>query len=215
MKIYIDESGDLGFGSRMTKYFVIAGLIVRDDLPIRRCFAKIRKNTIKKSIKQLPELKYHNSDDVTVRRIIQCVASTDLDIAYALLRKDEVYDRLHSRHQTVYNYLCGSLVSAIVTKYQPSEPLDVIVDKSLDCVGQDMFNDYIVFKAMDQNRNGILDPDSIRIAHKDSQQEVCIQAADFVAGVVHRHYRDGNEANFSAVWRKTTIAFDYFRGRQK
>jgi hypothetical protein len=215
VKIYIDESGDLGFGPRMTKYFVIAGLIVRDDQPIRRCFAKIRNNTVKKSIKQLPEFKYHNSDDVTVRRVVQCVTTTDLDIAYALLRKDEVYDRLRSHHQTVYNYLCGSLVSAIVTRYQPSEPLDIIVDKSLNCVGQDMFNDYIVFKAMDQNRNGIAGLDSIRIAHKDSRQEACIQAADFIAGVVHRHYRDGNEANFDAVWGKTTIAFDYFRGRQK
>lgn len=215
MKIYIDESGDLGFGSRMTKYFVVAGLIVRDDLPVRRCFAKIRKNTVKKSIKQLPEFKYHNSDDVTVRRAVQCITGADLDIAYALLRKDEVYDRLRSHHQTVYNYICGSLVSAIVTRYQPWEPIDIIVDKSLNCVGQDMFNDYIVFKAMDQNRNGIGGLDSIRITHKDSRQEVCIQAADFVAGVVHRHYRDGNEANFDAVWEKTTIAFDYFRGRQK
>jgi hypothetical protein len=128
-----------------------------------------QKNTIRKSIKQLPEFKYHNSDDVIVRRVVQCVASTDLDIACALLRKDEVYDRLRSRHQTVYNYLCRSLVSAIVIKYQPSEPLDVVVDKSLDGVGQDTFNDYIVFKAMDQNRNGVRDPDAIRVAHKDSR----------------------------------------------
>jgi hypothetical protein len=215
VKIYIDESGDLGFGPRMTKYFVIAALIVRDDLPIRRCFAKIRRNTVRKSIKQLPEFKYHASDDITVRRVVHCIAGADLDIAYALLRKDEVYDRLRPHHQTIYNYVCGSLVSAIVTRYQPCDPIDLIVDKSPSCVGQDLFNDYIVFKAMDQNRNGIAGLDSIRIAHKDSRQEACIQAADFVAGVVHRYYRDGDEAHFDAIESKTVIALDYFRGRQK
>ena len=51
MKIYIDEWGALGFMASMTKYFIIASLIVRDDLPVRRCFAKIQKNTVKKAIK--------------------------------------------------------------------------------------------------------------------------------------------------------------------
>jgi len=192
----------------MTKFFVVAGLIVRDELPIRRCFAKIRRNTVKKAIKQVPEFKYHASDDVTVRRVIQCITGADLDIAYALLRKDEVYDNLRSDHQRIYNYICGSLVSAIVTRYQPREPIAVIVDKSLDCIGQDMFNAQIVYKAMDQNRNGIICPDSIRITHKDSRQETCIQAADFIAGVVHRHYRDGYEDNFDTIRRKTVIELD-------
>jgi hypothetical protein len=38
VKIYIDESGDLGFTERSSPYFLIAALIVHDPLAIRRCF---------------------------------------------------------------------------------------------------------------------------------------------------------------------------------
>lgn len=55
MEIYLDESGSLGrLGSRASKedpYFVIATLIVRDDLPIKRCVKDIRRRKIKKKYK--------------------------------------------------------------------------------------------------------------------------------------------------------------------
>jgi hypothetical protein len=61
VKIYIDESGDLGFTGRSSPYFVIAALIVHNPLTIRRCFAKIRRNKLKKKYKKLPEFKFNNS----------------------------------------------------------------------------------------------------------------------------------------------------------
>jgi hypothetical protein len=55
MEIYLDESGSLGrLGSRASKedpYFVIAALIVRDDLPIKRCVKDIRRRKIKRNTK--------------------------------------------------------------------------------------------------------------------------------------------------------------------
>ncbi|MFZ2185202.1 MAG: DUF3800 domain-containing protein [Methanothrix sp.] len=41
MKVYIDESGNLGgLGSKVSEedpYFILAALITGDDLPIKRC----------------------------------------------------------------------------------------------------------------------------------------------------------------------------------
>ena len=61
MKIYVDESGDLGFGPRASRYFVLAALVVRDEQKIRRCFKKIRQRNLKKSFRDLPEFKYNNT----------------------------------------------------------------------------------------------------------------------------------------------------------
>jgi hypothetical protein len=40
--VYLDESGDLGFGQRSTKYFTIAFAIVEDLIPFRRCVKKVK-----------------------------------------------------------------------------------------------------------------------------------------------------------------------------
>ena len=85
MKIYIDESGDIGFSERSSPYFVIAALIVHDPLAIRRCFAKIRRNKLKKKYKDLPEFKFNNSGPEIKKRILACIATADVDIAYCVL----------------------------------------------------------------------------------------------------------------------------------
>ena len=87
MKIYIDESGDLGFTKRSSAYFIIAALIVRDSLTIQRCFAKVRRNKLKKKYRELPEFKFNNSGNVIKERILTCIASADIDIGYCVLRK--------------------------------------------------------------------------------------------------------------------------------
>ncbi|MEI7648428.1 MAG: DUF3800 domain-containing protein [Methanomicrobiales archaeon] len=65
VKIYIDESGDLGFSERSSPFFVIAALIVHDPLAIRRCFAKVRRNKLKKKYKELAS---NSSSTIPARR---------------------------------------------------------------------------------------------------------------------------------------------------
>jgi len=57
--IYLDESGDLGFSSRSSKYFVIAALLTKDRLQIEKCITKVRKERLPKKYKKISELKYH------------------------------------------------------------------------------------------------------------------------------------------------------------
>ncbi|MEI2763235.1 DUF3800 domain-containing protein [Methanothrix soehngenii] len=77
MKIYLDESGNLGgLGSRVSEedpYFVLAALVAREEIPIRRCIRKIRQ-TLPKKYKVKSELKFNESDDPSKRRILECVA---------------------------------------------------------------------------------------------------------------------------------------------
>jgi len=48
MQIYLDESGSIVNGlipkaSESTPYFVLAALVLREDLPIKRCIKDIRR----------------------------------------------------------------------------------------------------------------------------------------------------------------------------
>jgi len=139
MKIYLDESGNLGgLGANASEedpYFVLAAMMVREDLPLRRCIKKIRQRKIKKQYKKASELKFSNSDNAIRRRVLECIGETDNDIAYALLRKGQVERELQDKPQIVYNYLCKQLLYKIISKYQIGPLAEIIVDKSFYGVG--------------------------------------------------------------------------------
>lgn len=215
MKIYIDESGDLGFSKQASEYFIIAALIVYDPLAIRRCFARIRKNKLKKKYKELPELKFNNSGEEIRKRILSCIAKADVDIAYCVLRKEQVYLHLRNNHQIIYNYLSGSLISQIIQRYPMDKSVDITVDKSLNGIQREAFDQYLVYKTFEKNQTHDIASIPIQIEHVDSRREPCIQAADFIAGAVHYYYRNNDDTFSMLIENKVQVALDYFKGPRK
>jgi hypothetical protein len=212
MEIYLDESGNLGrLGARASKadpYFVIAALIVRDDLSIKRCIKDIRRRKIKKKYRVRSELKFSNSDETIRRRILECVGRTDNDIAYALLRKYQVDEDLRDKPQVVYNYLCKRLLYRIIGKYEMSGIINIIVDRSLYGVQRENFNDYV------EGKIGVRIPASIEVYHVDSKQSPCVQAVDFIAGAISRKYRDADDLYYQKIENRICIALDFFESNK-
>lgn len=208
MEIYLDESGNLGrLGARASKadpYFVIAALIVREDLPIERCIKDIRRRKIKKRYKVRSELKFSNSDEIIRRRILECIGRTNNDIAYALLRKYQVDEDLRDKPQVVYNYLCKQLLYRIISKYGITGTINIIVDRSLYGVQRANFNDYV------EGRIGVHIPANVEVTHVDSKQCPCVQAIDFVAGAISRKYRDDDDLYYQKIHHRISIALDFF-----
>jgi hypothetical protein len=213
MEIYLDESGNLGrLGARASKadpYFVIAALIVRDDLPIKRCIKDIRRRKIKKKYRVRSELKFSNSDDTIRRRILECVGRTNNDIAFALLRKYQVDEGLRDKPQVVYNYLCKQLLYRIIAKYELDGTINIVVDRSLYGVQRENFNDYV------EGRIGVRIPASIEVTHVDSKQCPCVQAIDFVAGAISRKYRDNDDQYYQRIQNRVCIALDFFEPNKR
>jgi len=169
--IYIDESGDIGLGPKSSPFFVIAALIIHQPLQIQRCFKKIRKNRLKKKLRELPELKFNNSDNVIKRRVLDCLATSDIEFWCSVLRKEQLYDRLRTQPQIVYNYLTGSLIANIYFHYQPFSEFNVIVDKSLNGIHKEQFDQYIIYKTMERHipiTGTLVLP---KIIHVDSRRE--------------------------------------------
>lgn len=213
--IYIDESGDLGFSSASSDYFVMAALIPHDSLPIQRCFRKIRQHKMKKKMRDVPKFKYNNTPQEIKRRIFQCISSCNADIAVSLLRKRQVRPHLHDAHQIVYNYLAASLVSKITTCYANPEPLNVIIDKSLYGLQKERFDDYLTYRMMDFPDNGIAHKSQIQIRHVDSCSEPCIQAVDFIAGAVHAKYRSHDTTHYDMIYKNIILEIDYPKDHER
>ena len=213
--IYLDESGDLGFGPRASKYFVLAAIITHDPEHVRRCIKRVRQQKLPKKYKTIPELKFHNSSQTIRDRILGCVARSDADIAYAVLRKHQVYERLKKQHPILYNYISGSLIAKIITTYQLEGTVKIFVDKSLYGFQRDHFDNYLSWKACIDNKSKDLDIIPPEIIHIDSRQDRCIQAVDFVAGAINQMYSIDNASYYKKIEPRISILMDFFEGKDK
>ncbi|MDY1592129.1 MAG: DUF3800 domain-containing protein, partial [Methanofastidiosum sp.] len=80
MKIYLDESGELGFSDRSSKYFVIVLVVCDDEKSLKRLIKKIRGKKLKKTIKNLPEIKANNSTNEIRNAVLKDISKINLSI---------------------------------------------------------------------------------------------------------------------------------------
>jgi len=213
--IYLDESGDLGFKPRSSKFFVLAAIIARDPEKVSRCIKRVRQQKLSKKYKTVPELKFHNSSQTIRKRVLDCVAGTDTDIAYVVLRKNQVFERLKSKPSILYNYLSGSLISKIITAYNLEGLVKVFVDKSLYGFERDNFDNYLTWKTCIGNHSEDQNINPPEIVHIDSRQDRCIQVADFVAGAISHKYSMEDPSYYNAIEQRVSILMDFFEGKNR
>jgi len=209
MQIYLDESGSIVNGlipkaSESTPYFVLAALVLREDLPIKRCIKDIRRKKIKKRYKQPSELMFNDSDDVIRRRILERIGRTNNDIGYAILCNSEIQHVLEP--QLIYSEICRRLTYKIANNYNVSGQVDIIIDKSLYGAQRTVFNAYMA------DRSGLTIPATlgeIKITHVDSKACPYIQAVDFIAGAINRKYRDNDDLYYQKIQHKIVLSLEY------
>lgn len=215
MKIYIEESGDLGFSEKSSEFFVIGAVIAENDVCPARCFKKARESLGKKK-RDAPELKSYNTDITTKRRIFQCLAKCEIEYGYALLRKYQVYPDLRNEQTKIYNWLIGNLILKILEQYDISEDVHLIIDKSHYDFSREHFNEYLTDKMLFNGYQSMIEHDSLRIEHVDSQRSNGVQVADFFAGCVFRMFRDNDNTLYASYFEeRTTIKLDYYNLKRK
>ncbi|MDD2754412.1 MAG: DUF3800 domain-containing protein [Methanothrix sp.] len=209
MQIYLDESGSIVNGlvvnsSGAVPYFVLAALVLREDLPIKRCIKDIRRKKIKKKYKQTSELKFNDSDGTIRRRILECIGRTNNDIGYAVLYNSKIQHEVEP--QLIYNEICRQLTYKIANNYGVSGQVEVIIDKSLYGAQRTAFNAHMA------DRSGIIVPATlgeVKVTHVDSKACPCIQAVDFIAGAINRKYRDNDDLYYQKIQHKISLSLEY------
>ena len=203
MYIFIDESGDLGHRGladiSKSKYFVLVGLCCKDPQKVAKCVIKTR-NTLKRPDKVL-ELKFSASHPETRRRMLENLALQNIDIHGIVVDKTTVFPSLMDKKEIYFNWVSGYLARKLISGFQDGEEVDIIVDKRSFGQNQEDFDKYINYKI----RVILGDRWKINISHKNSHNELCLQATDFLAGTIHRKYRYGDASLFEIIKKKTNI----------
>jgi len=196
--IFIDESGDLGFTKKSTKYYVIASVETRNLLRLSRTIKKVRK-TLRKKKKNIPEFKFARSDDVTRKRLLEKAVEEDLLFSAIILQKQAVYEYLRNRKDKLHNYLAECIAESLV-EYSDEKKFKLIIDKFImSKERRKEFNSHLL------NSYKYSNPPKIEITHEDSQRHSGLQIADFVAGAVFQYYERGRREFYDIVKPKLRL----------
>ena len=123
--VYLDESGDLGFGQGGTKYFTIAFVIMESSVLFVRC---VRKVKTRYHIPRDVELKGYTTQQIIKRELLNSFAKLDIEVHAITVRKKNVDPKLKKDPNILYNYMVGlSLVERIL-----KEPKDARVVINVD-----------------------------------------------------------------------------------
>ncbi len=195
--VFIDESGDLGrFGNR---YFVIAGLVTKDKKPLDRIIKRIRQRRLKKSIKELMEIKAHSADETIRKEVLDKVRQTDVEIYALVLDKNKVFSNLFDVQNRFYNYLVGQMLSRINLG---KEKVIINIDKKhTNSFLRDDFLKYIQKRLMEKR-----DGSTFEIFQLPSESSNALQVVDFVAWAINRKFNSGDDSYYSIIESKTKIS---------
>lgn len=196
MHFYIDESGDLGFGSKdSTKLFVIAAVKVYDPLVLSRAIKRARHRKLKKSIKEKSEFKFSNTSPEIRERILRELGKGEIEVYALVLNKQKVKQDLRDKKNVLYSYLLKLLLEKCFKFYHKTEPIAIIFDRVFTKVQQEALQLYL----LTQNRTLFESSKNLTILHENSERNSCLQAVDFIAGAIARKYERGDESYYRLV----------------
>jgi hypothetical protein len=197
MYVFVDESGDLGFTDKSTKFLIIAYIECESPTKIHVEMKKALRflHQTKKYHRSRNELKFSHMDQKCREHVLQKISECELSVNALIVEKAKVLPKLRDDPPRLYNYLVvHNIILSLLPQLSANKKLDITFDRSLPKWRIQEFNDYVGNKAnfLLSARGSKFKPDSISIEHNTSEFEPCIQAADAIAGAYFQKYENKN-----------------------
>jgi len=206
--VYLDESGDLGFGQGSTKYFTIAFVLMESPIPFRRCVKTVK---IKYDIPRGVELKGNTTREVIKKDLLNRFLKLDIEVHAITVKKKNVEPKLRRDTNILYNYMVGlSLVERILQ--EPADTRVVVdVDRRITSITSGFkFNEYLRYKIWYEKERRDID---LEIHHLDSHEAYAIQGIDVICNSIFRKYNSNNYALFNIIRDKVKSDRRLFFGK--
>lgn len=185
--LYIDESGDLGFGKRGSEYFIICCVKIDDDktnMLFQRIPKKVRQRKLSKKLKKTTELKFSNSSVIVRNSFLKRVAALDVEIYSLIIKKDDVKSNLRNNLPIFYNFLIKILIENPLKKTENNHNLLICLDKCMSQYQRIKFEGYIQTEFFSIFREIPV----LKINHDSSESNYGLQVTDFVIGAFGYKY---------------------------
>ena len=100
--IFIDESGDLGKHGQ--QYFIIAAVATKNPKEIRRIIKRFRERRLKKSQKQVPEIKANKSTPEIRKHMLNELNKCECQIFAIAVDKGRLLSKFDKAQPRLYHY---------------------------------------------------------------------------------------------------------------
>ena len=208
--VFIDESGDLGFGNKATNYFITSFVLIRDKAGISAKIRKLLKRLHRMRRYSGGELRFSNSNEQVRKYCLREFCSYDFESGVIIVDKRKTAPRLRSKQNILYNYLIvHNVIKTVLPLIAPKEEIVIYIDKSLSEKNREEFNKYVNNKASWIWHNELENSEKLKPVicnHEDSQKEPLLQLADFICGAVFQKYERNNTMFYNII--KSKIAYE-------
>lgn len=197
--IFLDESGDLGFKKKSSKWFLFTIAIVDDYRALEKIVKKVWK-PLKKKHKKLSELHAYHEDAITRKRLLRMAdALRDLKIMCTVLEKKKIHIDLQNQKQYLYTYTANVLLENLYGKkiLRKGEPIHLFVDRKE--TKKKLRTDFINY--LTESVEGKHEGKFSVILHS-SHENKSLQAVDFISWAIFRKYERGDFEYYEIIKNK-------------
>ena len=208
MYVYLDESGDLGFGQGGSRYFTIAFVIMKDPTNFIR---RVKEIKIKYKIPRDVELKGFTTEEIIKEDLLNRFTKLEIEVHAITVRKKNVEVKLRKDTNILYNYVVGlSLVERILQEPANSQVIVNVDRRIISITSGFKFNEYLRYKIWYEKERRDID---LNIHHLDSHQAYAIQGIDVICNSIFRKYNSNNYKLFNIIRDKVKSDRRLFFGK--
>lgn len=181
--IYIDESEDLGKGS---KYFIIGAIIVDDYIKLERSITKIRRK-FKKELGNFQEIKGNKTKNFIIKKLLTKVNSLNSEIFIIVFDKKDKYK---INYKNDFNVLYDIIASELAKEIKITKSTLIIVDT---CKPKKKLVNNFNQRFLDKINNS--KNHQINIIHQNSINQKGLQVIDVIVWAAFQ-YMEHNNSEF-------------------
>jgi hypothetical protein len=197
--VFLDESGDLGFSNKSSRWFILTMAFTNNHRKIEKCIKKVHRN-LKKKYKRVAELHAYHTDAITRKRILQLLSEAeDLKILCIILNKKKVHIDLQNQKNYLYNYTANILLDRLSNKkiYNTGDKIRVCIDqRETNKFLKENFKNYLNSNLVKKENN------DFEVKIRPSQAEKCLQAVDFISWAIFRKYEKNDYEYYEIIKNK-------------
>jgi hypothetical protein len=194
MYIYLDESGDLGFGRGGSRYFTIAFVVMEDPTHFIRC---VRETKMKYNIPRNVELKGNTTREVIKEELLSKFKKLDIEVYAITVKKENVEPKLQKDANILYNYMVGLLLVKRILAETEGARVCINVDRRVISITSGFkFNEYLRYKIWYEGQRQDI---NLEINHRDSHRNYAIQGIDVICNSIFRKYNSNNYKLFRVI----------------
>lgn len=191
MYIFLDESGNFT-KHNYEEYFVIGSFTVGDPKRTAKDFRAFYRKHFPRKMKNQSEIKWSATgiSDKLRLKTLRCISRLDVRIRYVYLKKNNIPTEYRKENKFKDGLLYTNVVGELLEMYLPTvdEDFRLFCDqRRLSGMTKSQFKEILKARVLpDLNKNII-----VQIETVDSNHNVNIQIADWIAGAVARYLEKG------------------------